>query len=176
MPKFLSFLFFFFFFIFFFLFSFFFFLFSFFFFSFFQKKEGKQKDFFFFDRFIFLKKEIWQEVLGQGIFAVDGEQWVEKRKVSSYLFNTGSLRSKMSEVFLKHSRAVADHLAALPSGQVIDLQDLFARYTFDSICTIAFGMEVNSLGGNARDVEFQVFFSFLILHFPPLPSPFLLFL
>eukprot|EP00008_Paramoeba_atlantica_P007091 CAMPEP_0201489744 /NCGR_PEP_ID=MMETSP0151_2-20130828/23513_1 /ASSEMBLY_ACC=CAM_ASM_000257 /TAXON_ID=200890 /ORGANISM="Paramoeba atlantica, Strain 621/1 / CCAP 1560/9" /LENGTH=445 /DNA_ID=CAMNT_0047875431 /DNA_START=253 /DNA_END=1590 /DNA_ORIENTATION=- len=100
-------------------------------------------------------QEIWQEVLGQGIFAVDGEQWVEKRKVSSYLFNTGSLRSKMSEVFLKHSRAVADHLAALPSGQVIDLQDLFARYTFDSICTIAFGMEVNSLGGNARDVEFQ---------------------
>ena len=110
----------------------------------------------------------FEEILGHGIFAVDGEQWVEKRKVSSYLFNTGSLRSQMSEVFLKHSHAVAEHLDALGPSEVVDLQNLFARYTFDSICTIAFGMEVNSLGGNERDVQFQVSLSFPPFHLSPL--------
>eukprot|EP00008_Paramoeba_atlantica_P014054 CAMPEP_0201480606 /NCGR_PEP_ID=MMETSP0151_2-20130828/5056_1 /ASSEMBLY_ACC=CAM_ASM_000257 /TAXON_ID=200890 /ORGANISM="Paramoeba atlantica, Strain 621/1 / CCAP 1560/9" /LENGTH=446 /DNA_ID=CAMNT_0047862519 /DNA_START=216 /DNA_END=1556 /DNA_ORIENTATION=- len=112
----------------------------------------------------YIKGEIFhdnfEEILGHGIFAVDGEQWVEKRKVSSYLFNTGSLRSQMSEVFLKHSHAVAEHLDSLGPSEVVDLQDLFAHYTFDSICTIAFGMEVNSLGGNERDVQFQKSYDF----------------
>ena len=100
-------------------------------------------------------QENFSETLGHGIFAVDGKDWAEKRKVSSYLFSSNSLRTHMGGVFLEHTHHVLENLYAFKKDDVVDLQDLFARYTFDSICTIAFGMDVNSLGGNKRDIHFQ---------------------
>ena len=101
-------------------------------------------------------QEAFSETLGHGIFAVDGHEWAEKRKVSSYLFSSNSLRHQMTGVFLEHTNRVVETLSGIAKkGEVADLQDLFARYTFDSICTIAFGMDVNSLGENQRDIEFQ---------------------
>mmetsp|Transcript_10887 Transcript_10887/g.16431 ORF Transcript_10887/g.16431 Transcript_10887/m.16431 type:complete len:499 (-) Transcript_10887:51-1547(-) len=105
-------------------------------------------------------QENFSETLGHGIFAVDGKEWAEKRKVSSYLFSSGSLRNHMAGVFLEHTQHVLDTLLETPKGDVVNLQDLFARYTFDSICTIAFGMDVNSLGGNETDIQFQRSYDF----------------
>ena len=39
------------------------------------------------------------------------------------------------------------------SVQTVDFQDLFAKFTFDSVCTLGFGVDVDSLSGNARDVQ-----------------------
>ena len=100
-------------------------------------------------------QERFSETLGHGIFAVDGKEWSEKRKVSSYLFSSNSLRHHMAGVFLAHTHHVLDTLSALKKEEIVDLQELFARYTFDSICTIAFGMDVNSLSGNEEDIRFQ---------------------
>eukprot|EP00013_Stygamoeba_regulata_P029007 CAMPEP_0177654112 /NCGR_PEP_ID=MMETSP0447-20121125/14128_1 /TAXON_ID=0 /ORGANISM="Stygamoeba regulata, Strain BSH-02190019" /LENGTH=482 /DNA_ID=CAMNT_0019157679 /DNA_START=68 /DNA_END=1512 /DNA_ORIENTATION=+ len=102
-----------------------------------------------------IAKDTWKPLLGYGIFTADGEDWKEMRKVSSYLFSTSSLKNHMTSVFLKHSSMVLDHLRAVPSGQSIDIQALLQRYTFDSICTIAFGLPVDSLNGNKDDVQFQ---------------------
>ena len=95
------------------------------------------------------------ETLGHGIFAVDGKEWHEKRKVSSYLFSSNSLRNHMAGVFLAHTEHVLENLEGVGKDKVVDLQELFSRYTFDSICTIAFGMDVNSLSGNEEDIRFQ---------------------
>ena len=100
-------------------------------------------------------QEAFSETLGHGIFVVDGKEWIEKRKVSSYLFSSNSLRNHMAGVFFAHTHDVLENLSAIETGKTVDLQDLFARYTFDSICTIAFGMDVNSLGGKEEDVRFQ---------------------
>ena len=100
-------------------------------------------------------RENYAETLGHGIFVVDGEEWHEKRKVSSYLFSSNSLRNHMAGVFLAHTEHVLENLEGVGKDKVVDLQELFSRYTFDSICTIAFGMDVNSLGGNEEDIRFQ---------------------
>ena len=100
-------------------------------------------------------REKTEETLGHGIFVSDGKEWLEKRKVSSYLFSSNSLRHHMAGVFLAHTEQVLEKLCGMGKGEVVDLQDLFAQYTFDSICTIAFGMDVNSLGGNEEDLRFQ---------------------
>jgi len=38
------------------------------------------------------------ELLGRGIFSVDGEEWKTQRKVASHLFKTKNLKTAMEEV------------------------------------------------------------------------------
>ena len=42
--------------------------------------------------------DVFKEVLGDGIFAVDGEQWQTHRKVASHLFSTKALKTKVNAV------------------------------------------------------------------------------
>lgn len=98
--------------------------------------------------------ECFEEVLGQGIFNSNGAQWKEQRSTASHLFSAQQLRDRMTTVFTRHARKVHDMLSA-GAGDALDLQKLMYSYTFDSICEIAFGHPVDSLGGNPKDVEFQ---------------------
>jgi cytochrome P450 len=78
----------------------------------------------------------FEEILGDGIFSVDGHSWAKQRKTASHLFSVRSFRDEMSIVFRTHGREVLKKLAAAAdSGAIIDAQDLFFRYTFDSIGT-----------------------------------------
>ena len=42
----------------------------------------------------------FEEFLGRGIFAVDGEEWKTQRKIASHLFKTKNLKTAMAEVGL----------------------------------------------------------------------------
>eukprot|EP00897_Mesotaenium_endlicherianum_P010837 jgi/Mesen1/9782/ME000007S09842 len=91
--------------------------------------------------------EFLLEFLGEGIFNVDGDKWRIQRKTASYEFSTRSLRELMVKSFREEAqgRLLPCLEEAARAGTPVDLQDIFSRYTFDSICLIGFGTDPRSL-------------------------------
>ena len=64
-----------------------------------------------------------KDLLGDGIFTVDGDKWRQQRKVSSYEFSTKILRDFSSVVFRKNVAKLANILSeAANSNEIIDIQ------------------------------------------------------
>ncbi|CAH1433972.1 unnamed protein product [Lactuca virosa] len=83
------------------------------------------------------------DLLGDGIFNVDADEWKFQRQLSSDEFNTNSLRHFVENV-------VDDELnkclipiltTAAANDTVLDLQDILQRFALDNICRIAFGYD-----------------------------------
>ncbi|KAH6812138.1 cytochrome P450 [Perilla frutescens var. hirtella] len=92
-----------------------------------------------------LNNSILQDLLGDGIFTVDGEKWREQRKVSSHEFSARALRDVSSRVFRENAAKLANVVSeAVVSDQPMDMQELFMRSTLDSIFRVAFGSELDS--------------------------------
>lgn len=91
---------------------------------------------------------ILRDLLGDGIFTVDGEKWRQQRKISSYEFSTRVLREYSSVIFRRSAVKLAKIVSkASTSGQAIDIQDLFMKSTLDSIFHVSFGIDLDSLHG-----------------------------
>lgn len=64
-----------------------------------------------------------KDLLGDGIFTVDGDKWRQQRKISSHEFSTRMLREFSSAVFQKNAAKVADKLSEIAAAnQTIDIQ------------------------------------------------------
>ncbi|KAI4344862.1 hypothetical protein L6164_012049 [Bauhinia variegata] len=90
--------------------------------------------------------EILGDFLGRGIFNVDGELWSAQRKFASHEFSTRSLK----EFTVKTLEEVQHRLiplleSASNSNQVVDLQDVLKRFTFDAVCKVSLGTNPCSL-------------------------------
>ncbi|CAI0597696.1 unnamed protein product [Linum tenue] len=89
------------------------------------------------------------EALGEGIFNSDGEFGLTQRRILHSLFNSTqfervlmtTLRRKLELGLLP----VLDRAASAAAEEVIDLQDVFKRFMFDSICTTVLGFDPNYL-------------------------------
>ncbi|XP_021748108.1 cytochrome P450 704C1-like [Chenopodium quinoa] len=92
------------------------------------------------------------DLLGDGIFSVDGEKWRNQRKVSSHEFSTRVLRDYSSEIFRTNAVKLAKIIAdAASADQIMDIQDLFMKSTLDSIFKVAFGVELDSMCGSSEE-------------------------
>ncbi|XP_024517947.1 cytochrome P450 704B1 [Selaginella moellendorffii] len=93
-----------------------------------------------------LLRQRFRDMMGYGIFNVDGEMWMHQRKVATVEFASSKLRDYSTFAFrdltLKLAGILADRSG---TGQALDLQDLFLRLTLDSICKIGFGVEIGCL-------------------------------
>ncbi|CAN1236639.1 Cytochrome P450 704C1 [Linum grandiflorum] len=98
-----------------------------------------------------------RDLLGDGIFTVDGDKWRQQRKISSYEFSTKVLRDFSSVVFRNNVVKLADIISlAAQSGHSMDIQDLFMKSTLDSIFKVAFGVELDSMcGSNEEGTKFS---------------------
>ncbi|KAF8380393.1 hypothetical protein HHK36_027878 [Tetracentron sinense] len=95
---------------------------------------------------------ILKDLLGDGIFTVDGDKWRHQRKVSSYEFSTRVLRDFSSVVFQSNVAKLARIVSeAATSSQIMDIQDLFMKSTLDSIFKVAFGVELDSMCGSSEE-------------------------
>eukprot|EP00753_Platysulcus_tardus_P021160 PLAT8647.2.p1 GENE.PLAT8647.2~~PLAT8647.2.p1 ORF type:complete len:418 (-),score=184.46 PLAT8647.2:104-1357(-) len=98
-------------------------------------------------------EDLW-ELLGEGIFNVDGDRWKQQRKTASHLFTVNLLRGFMRDVFVQHGNAL---LARIGSESVtLDLQDLLYRTTLDAIGEIGFGVNLDTI--NQERVPFAAAF------------------
>ncbi|KAL2337840.1 hypothetical protein Fmac_012286 [Flemingia macrophylla] len=85
--------------------------------------------------------EILGDLLGCGIFNVDGELWHAQRKLASHEFTTRSLRDFIVKTLNDevHNRLIPLLETAAREGHVIDLQDVLRRLTFDTVCKVSLG-------------------------------------
>nr|XP_043638168.1 cytochrome P450 704C1-like [Erigeron canadensis] len=98
-------------------------------------------------------RSIIKELLGDGIFAVDGTSWQQQRRVSSREFSTKILRDFSSATFKECAIKLGNIFseAAKSSNQIIDINDWFMKATTDSIFKVGFGVDLNNLSGATEE-------------------------
>lgn len=84
------------------------------------------------------------DLLGRGIFNVDGEAWKFQRKMASLELGSVAIRSYALEVVTDEIRSRLIPILNQIDG-VFDLQDIFRRFSFDSICIFSFGLDPGCL-------------------------------
>ncbi|KAK3829341.1 MAG: cytochrome P450 [Benniella sp.] len=100
-----------------------------------------------------------EPLVGGGIFGADGEHWKWQRKLASHIFNVKAFRNYTSTVFVEEAKLVMDYLSKkADAGEVVDLQELFYKYTLDSFGEIAFGQSFGCLNKPGDEVPFAVAF------------------
>ncbi|KAI3934350.1 hypothetical protein MKW92_015734 [Papaver armeniacum] len=104
---------------------------------------------------------ILHDLLGRGIFNVDGDTWKFQRKMASLELGSVSIRSYAFDIV---TREIHDRLipllssAASKSNTVLDLQDVLRRFAFDNICRLSFGLDPGCLELDMPMSEFAVAF------------------
>ncbi|KAK7280043.1 hypothetical protein RJT34_25105 [Clitoria ternatea] len=91
------------------------------------------------------------DLLGDGIFTVDGEQWRHQRKAASYQFSTKMLRNFSSSVFQTNAVKLARIVSEAAISNIIELQDLFLKSTLDFVCKVILGVELDTVCGNYKE-------------------------
>ncbi|KAI9364956.1 cytochrome P450 [Zopfochytrium polystomum] len=96
-------------------------------------------------------KSNFHDLLANGIFNSDGEQWKTQRKLASNIFNVKNFRDFVEHAFAeKMQDLVAVLNDAADKGELVNLNDLFLRFTMDGFCKIAFGVEIGCLTAKER--------------------------
>ncbi|KAK9126440.1 hypothetical protein Scep_015286 [Stephania cephalantha] len=87
------------------------------------------------------------DLLGRGIFNVDGPSWSFQRKLASLELSSSSVRLFALHVLSSeiHSRLLPLLLSKTSSSSSLDLQDVFKRFSFDNICKFSFGVDPGCL-------------------------------
>ncbi|CAN4109321.1 unnamed protein product [Withania somnifera] len=87
------------------------------------------------------------DILGNGIFNVDHELWELHRKTTMSIMSHAKfqvlLERTMWDIIGKGLRPILDEFAK--QGKILDLQDVFQRFTFDSITTLLLDHDPKSL-------------------------------
>eukprot|EP01087_Luapelamoeba_hula_P020945 TRINITY_DN722_c0_g1_i1.p1 TRINITY_DN722_c0_g1~~TRINITY_DN722_c0_g1_i1.p1 ORF type:complete len:545 (-),score=100.57 TRINITY_DN722_c0_g1_i1:97-1731(-) len=86
---------------------------------------------------------LFRPFFGNGIFAVNGNEWKHQRDVAKPLFRQNSLQ-EMVPVFVKDTAVFLKKLSTAVETPV-DIQNLFMRFTLDTFTEIGFGHNANSL-------------------------------
>ncbi|OMO70158.1 Cytochrome P450 [Corchorus capsularis] len=87
------------------------------------------------------------DLLGRGIFNVDGESWKFQRKMASLELGSVSIRMHALNIVKSEIESRLIPLLSSVSGkkQVLDLQDVFRRFSFDNISKFSFGLDPGCL-------------------------------
>ena len=92
--------------------------------------------------------DVLGDLLGNGIFNVDGDKWFAQRKLVSHEFSARTLREL--EIAVLEAEALdrlvpAMDAAAEPGGGAVDMQDVLRRFAFDVICRVSLGVDPGCL-------------------------------
>ncbi|RWR74261.1 alkane hydroxylase MAH1-like protein [Cinnamomum micranthum f. kanehirae] len=97
------------------------------------------------------------DVLGGGIFNSDSESWRIQRKMAHSLISSkrfGAFVARTSQEKVDKGLVhVLKHIIKHGQG-IIDLQDVFQRFSFDSTCILVFGVDPGSLAVDFPTVPF----------------------
>lgn len=110
-------------------------------------KDVLTKDFYYFNG-----REITnyahKEIITRNLFFSGGEKWKVVRQNLTPLFSSSKMKN-MFHLIEKCGHYFESMLAEeLEMSDVIETRDICARYTMDSICSCAFGVDANAMGKN----------------------------
>jgi len=104
---------------------------------------------------------VFEDMLGNGIFNADGATWRVQRQTASSLFHFNNLQSFVP-IFAERAGVLKSILSEhATSGKPIDLQQLFMKFTLDSIGELGFGVNIDSLRGNDKALKFAQSFDYV---------------
>ncbi|KAF9167127.1 hypothetical protein DFQ26_005739 [Actinomortierella ambigua] len=99
------------------------------------------------------------DLLGNGVFAVDGHHWRWQRKLASHIFNVKAFRDYTNNVFVHESEIVCAYFDKMAEqGTVVDVHDIFLKFTLDSFGEVSFGQSFGCLDDPTKEVKFAVSF------------------
>ncbi|KAL9428043.1 hypothetical protein AB3S75_030100 [Citrus x aurantiifolia] len=101
------------------------------------------------------------DFLGRGIFNVDGDSWRFQKEMASLELRRFSIRSYALEIVNQEIKTRLIPLLSSVAGKedgVLDLQDVFKRFSFDSMCKFSFGLDPRCLGLSLPMSDFAVAF------------------
>ncbi|KAJ1402053.1 Cytochrome P450 [Sesbania bispinosa] len=105
-------------------------------------------------------REIFQ-AFGDGIFTADSESWKYNRTLFHSLFKQRSFEVLQEKIIHKKVQRsllpILDHVQQ--QGSVVDLQDVFNRFTFDNICSLVLGYDPNCLSIHFPEVACEKAFN-----------------
>ncbi|EEF33302.1 cytochrome P450 94C1 [Ricinus communis] len=102
------------------------------------------------------------DLLGRGIFNVDGDSWRFQRKMASLELGSVSIRMYAFELIMSEIKSrlipLLSSISCDKDQQGIDLQDVFRRFSFDNICKFSFGLDPGCLKLSLPISEFALAF------------------
>ncbi|KAJ6678068.1 ALKANE HYDROXYLASE MAH1-LIKE [Salix viminalis] len=112
----------------------------------------------------FIYKSLWGpmfsrifDILGDGIFNADSHEWKSQRKLAHSLLNHQQFQRFLVKSSWKKVETglvpVLEHVAK--QGSVVDLQDVFQRFTFDITSVLVTGFDPGCLSVEFPRVEFS---------------------
>ncbi|KAK2968635.1 hypothetical protein RJ640_030715 [Escallonia rubra] len=101
-------------------------------------------------------RERFSDLLGDGIFNADNELWKQQRRAASSEMHSNRYieYSMQTTQDLVHHKLLKVMEKVAQSNDRIDLQEVLLRFTFDNICTAAFGVDPGSLALDLPDIPF----------------------
>lgn len=85
------------------------------------------------------------DLLGDGIFNVDGEKWKSQRKTASWMFSHNQFRNHIWRVVDRNCHKVRTLLKDVKQGETVDMFNVLNRFTLDTIGEVGFGKDIGSL-------------------------------
>lgn len=108
--------------------------------------------------------QVLGEMLGAGIFAVDGDKWKVHRKLMSNMFSRNLLRNtaaittrKLRGILESFDRICSEAETKGDDGFSINIQDVFFRLTIDVTSILTFDLDLHSVE-NEKQHEFALAF------------------
>lgn len=96
---------------------------------------------------------ITEDVLGHGIFVVDGALWMHQRKTASNLFTARTIRDVMHDIVRERCQALLSKLREC-EGRSVDVKRLLDYFTMDVFAKVGFGVDLHGLEKDG-DSEFR---------------------
>ncbi|BFZ60927.1 hypothetical protein YB2330_001980 [Saitoella coloradoensis] len=107
-----------------------------------------------------LFKRMMDEILGEGIFSSDGEQWRWQRKVAAQVFMDKRFKTITAATFAWQTEKFI-HLIEMNQDKALDIQDLFYRFTLENFGQVAFTTSFGCLDSISSSVPFADALSFV---------------
>ncbi|CAM8964611.1 unnamed protein product [Rhodiola kirilowii] len=99
------------------------------------------------------------DLLGKGIFNVDGDEWMFQKKMASHELGRVSLRAYCFQIVsYEIEQRLFPLLSSSSMASVLDLQDIFRRFSLDNICQFSFGMDPMCLASSQSMNNFAASF------------------
>lgn len=101
-------------------------------------------------------RERFSDLLGDGIFNADDAIWKEQRRVATLEMHSSRFINYSAKTIqdLVHNKLLKLIEKLAKSNDHINLQEVFLRFTFDNICTAAFGVDPGCLALHLPRVPF----------------------
>ncbi|XP_004489209.1 alkane hydroxylase MAH1-like [Cicer arietinum] len=113
----------------------------------------------------YVKGDLFREMFkpfGVGIFTTDSHLWKFNRNLLQYIFKQRSFEDLQERII--HNKVETSLIPLLnhvqqQKGLIVDLQDIFNRFTFDNICSIILGHDPNCLSIDFPEIECEKAFN-----------------